>query len=162
MTTARDLALVTLGLSPDRPVGQGDLSLALSGAEAVDLLTCGALTLDRDRMVPGPRMETGDRLQHCAARAHVTPVLLAKEIAGIDAVSAGRLTREVPLLFGGMARASFDRVARAGRGYIGPSAGRTWSLSRTSPWATGTSTVPMSVTTTGRPDRTGPRREPPR
>ncbi|GGJ58715.1 LLM class flavin-dependent oxidoreductase [Streptomyces brasiliensis] len=103
-------------------------------------------------------------------------VLLAKEIAGIDAVSGGRLTlglglggrpddfvveglgprgtgkrldrdietyrsvwrgeippgcdnpavpdgtREVPLLFGGMAQASFDRVARAGRGYIGPAA----------------------------------------
>ncbi|MFJ7495189.1 GPP34 family phosphoprotein [Streptomyces sp. NPDC097727] len=62
MTTARDLALVTLGLPRDRPVGEGDLSLALSGAEAADLLTCGALTLDRDRMVPGPRMETGDRL----------------------------------------------------------------------------------------------------
>ncbi|MEV7080916.1 LLM class flavin-dependent oxidoreductase [Streptomyces sp. NPDC093516] len=104
------------------------------------------------------------------------PVLLAKEVAGIDAVSGGRLTlglglggrvddfvvdglgprgtgrrldqdieiyrsvwrgevppgcdnpavpvgtREVPLLFGGMAQASFDRVARAGHGYIGPSA----------------------------------------
>ncbi|MGW5652605.1 LLM class flavin-dependent oxidoreductase [Streptomyces humi] len=104
------------------------------------------------------------------------PVLLAKEVAGIDAVSGGRLTlglglggrpddfvvdglgprgtgkrldrdietyrsvwrgevppgcenpavpagtREVPLLFGGMAQASFERVARAGRGYIGPSA----------------------------------------
>ncbi|GGM26109.1 monooxygenase [Streptomyces fumigatiscleroticus] len=104
------------------------------------------------------------------------PVLLAKEVAGIDAVSGGRLTlglglggrpddfvvdglgprgtgkrldrdvaiyrsvwrgevppgcgnpavpagtREVPLLFGGMAQASFDRVARTGRGYIGPSA----------------------------------------
>ncbi|WP_399895939.1 LLM class flavin-dependent oxidoreductase [Streptomyces sp. BBFR51] len=103
-------------------------------------------------------------------------VLLAKEVAGIDAVSGGRLTlglglggrsddfvvdglgprgtgkrldrdietyrsvwrgqtpsgcdnpavpegtREVPLLFGGMAQASFDRVARSGRGYIGPSA----------------------------------------
>ncbi|MFJ3672507.1 LLM class flavin-dependent oxidoreductase [Streptomyces sp. NPDC090106] len=104
------------------------------------------------------------------------PVLLAKEVAGIDAVSGGRLTlglglggraddfvvdglgprgtgkrldqdietyrsvwrgeippgcdnpavpegtREVPLLFGGMAQVSFDRVARAGQGYIGPSA----------------------------------------
>ncbi|MFF4836356.1 LLM class flavin-dependent oxidoreductase [Streptomyces sp. NPDC001315] len=104
------------------------------------------------------------------------PVLLAKEVAGIDAVSGGRLTLglglggraddfvvdglgprgtgkrldqdidtyrsvwrgevppgcenpavpggtpEVSLLFGGMAQASFDRVARVGRGYIGPSA----------------------------------------
>lgn len=31
MTTARDLALVALVLPPDRPVGQGDLSLALAG-----------------------------------------------------------------------------------------------------------------------------------
>lgn len=62
MTTARDLALVALGLPPDRPVEQGDLSLALAGAEALDLLESGALTLDGDRMVPGPRAATGDRL----------------------------------------------------------------------------------------------------
>ncbi|POX47190.1 GPP34 family phosphoprotein [Streptomyces sp. Ru72] len=62
MNTARDLALVALGLPPDRPVEQGDLSLALAGAEAVDLLESGALTLDGDRMVPGPRVATGDRL----------------------------------------------------------------------------------------------------
>ncbi|MEW2491836.1 GPP34 family phosphoprotein [Streptomyces sp. NPDC048411] len=41
---------------------QGGLSLALAGAEAVDLLESGALTLDGDRMVPGPRVATGDRL----------------------------------------------------------------------------------------------------
>ncbi|MGP4048432.1 LLM class flavin-dependent oxidoreductase [Streptomyces sp. 2A115] len=109
----------------------------------------------------------------------LTPVwpaeLLAKEVAGIDAVSGNRLTlgiglgsrpddyvvdgrgprgtgkrldhdlevyrsvwrgetadgasnplvptgtREVPLMFGGMAPASFERVARWGEGYIGPS-----------------------------------------
>ncbi|WP_409467891.1 GPP34 family phosphoprotein [Streptomyces sp. HC307] len=62
MTTARDLALVALGLPPDRPVAQGDLSLALAGAEAVDLLESGALSLDGDRMMPGPRVATGDRL----------------------------------------------------------------------------------------------------
>ncbi|SCF64934.1 GPP34 family phosphoprotein [Streptomyces sp. Ncost-T10-10d] len=62
MTTARDLALVTLGLPPDRPVEQGDLSLVLAGAEALDLLESGALTLDGDRMVPGLRVTTGDRL----------------------------------------------------------------------------------------------------
>ncbi|MET7575553.1 LLM class flavin-dependent oxidoreductase [Streptomyces sp. NPDC005492] len=103
------------------------------------------------------------------------PVLLAKEAAGIDAVSGGRFTlgiglggrpddfvvkgfgprgtgkrldqdlevyksvwrgetlpgcdnpvvpqgsREVPLLFGGMVQASYDRVARSGQGYIGGS-----------------------------------------
>ncbi|MEV5176399.1 GPP34 family phosphoprotein [Streptomyces flaveolus] len=62
MTTAQDLALVVLGLPPDRPVGQGDLSLALAGAEAIDLLESGALTLDDERIVPGPRVATGDLL----------------------------------------------------------------------------------------------------
>ncbi|GGZ00888.1 GPP34 family phosphoprotein [Streptomyces olivaceoviridis] len=62
MTTAQDLALVVLGLLPDQPVEQGDLSLALAGAEAIDLLESGALTLDGDRMVPGPPVATGDRL----------------------------------------------------------------------------------------------------
>ncbi|MEW2490916.1 LLM class flavin-dependent oxidoreductase [Streptomyces sp. NPDC048411] len=41
---------------------------------------------------------------------------------GCDSPAVPVGTREVPLLFGGMAQASFDRVARAGRGYIGPSA----------------------------------------
>lgn len=31
MTTARDLALITLGMPTDLPVAQGDLSLALAG-----------------------------------------------------------------------------------------------------------------------------------
>ncbi|MEU0836635.1 GPP34 family phosphoprotein [Streptomyces sp. NPDC005969] len=62
MTTERDLALVTLGLPPDRSVEQGDLSLVLAAAEAIDLLESGALTLDGDRVVPGPRVTTGDRL----------------------------------------------------------------------------------------------------
>ncbi|MGI5135303.1 MULTISPECIES: GOLPH3/VPS74 family protein [unclassified Streptomyces] len=62
MTTARDLVLVALGMPSDRPVEQGDLSLALAGAEAIDLLESGALSLDGDRMVPGPRAATGDRL----------------------------------------------------------------------------------------------------
>ncbi|MGW2936267.1 GOLPH3/VPS74 family protein [Streptomyces sp. NPDC001156] len=62
MTTARDLVLVALGLPSDRPVEQGDLSLALAGAEAIDLLESGALSLDGDRMVPGPGAATGDGL----------------------------------------------------------------------------------------------------
>ncbi|CAG6390685.1 GPP34 family phosphoprotein [Streptomyces cocklensis] len=67
MTTAHDLTLITLALPPDQPVEQGDLSLALAGAEAVDLLEAGALTLDGDRMVPGPQTATGDRLLDEAA-----------------------------------------------------------------------------------------------
>ncbi|MFI6488850.1 GPP34 family phosphoprotein [Streptomyces sp. NPDC050564] len=62
MTTARDLVLVALGMPADRPVAQGDLSLALAGAEAIDLLESGALSLDGDRMVPGTRVATGDAL----------------------------------------------------------------------------------------------------
>ncbi|MFF9207553.1 MULTISPECIES: GPP34 family phosphoprotein [unclassified Streptomyces] len=67
MTTARDLALVVLGRPADRPVEQGDLSLVLAGAEAIDLLEIGTLTLDGDRVVPGPRVATGDRLLDEAA-----------------------------------------------------------------------------------------------
>ncbi|MFJ8825274.1 GPP34 family phosphoprotein [Streptomyces sp. NPDC102467] len=61
MTTARDLALVALGMPRDQRVERGVLSLALAGAEAIDLLERGALTLDGDRMVPGPQTATGDR-----------------------------------------------------------------------------------------------------
>ncbi|MCX5311167.1 LLM class flavin-dependent oxidoreductase [Streptomyces sp. NBC_00154] len=45
-----------------------------------------------------------------------------KAVPGSDnpAVSAG--SREVPILFGGATQASFERVARSGEGYIGPSA----------------------------------------
>ncbi|WLW57282.1 GPP34 family phosphoprotein [Streptomyces sp. YU58] len=62
MTTARDLMLIALGLPADRAVGQGDLSLALAGAEAIDLLESGALRLDGDRMVPGPWALSDDPL----------------------------------------------------------------------------------------------------
>lgn len=60
-TTARDLALVALGLPTGR-VERGDLSLALAGAEAIDLMERGALTLDGERIVPGLPVTTGDRL----------------------------------------------------------------------------------------------------
>ncbi|GHF38006.1 GPP34 family phosphoprotein [Streptomyces griseosporeus] len=62
MTTARDLALVALGRPADRPVEQGNLSLALAGAEVIDLLEIEALTLNGDRVVPGLPVATGDRL----------------------------------------------------------------------------------------------------
>lgn len=71
MTTAHDLMLVALGLPADRPVEQGDVSLALAGAEAIELLEAGALTLEGDRMVPGPRASTGDRLLDEAAASFV-------------------------------------------------------------------------------------------
>ncbi|MFH8625879.1 GPP34 family phosphoprotein [Streptomyces vietnamensis] len=62
MTTARELALFVLSLAPERAVEPGDLSLALAGAEAVDLLRSGSLALDGDRMAPRSDRATGDRL----------------------------------------------------------------------------------------------------
>ncbi|GAB1338000.1 GPP34 family phosphoprotein [Streptomyces sp. E-15] len=62
MTTPQDLFLVSLDVPGTRPVEQGDLSLALAGAELIDLLGARALTLDGDRVVPGPVLTTGDRM----------------------------------------------------------------------------------------------------
>ena len=62
MTTARDLVLIALTMPPGELTGQGDLSLALAGAEAIDLLRNGSLRLERDRMVPGPQTASGDPL----------------------------------------------------------------------------------------------------
>ncbi|MFD0412269.1 GPP34 family phosphoprotein [Streptomyces sp. NPDC127108] len=61
MNTARDLANIALS-RPDRSVGQGDLSLALAGAELLDLIAAQALRVEEDRIVPGERTATGDRL----------------------------------------------------------------------------------------------------
>ncbi|MGW1326943.1 GPP34 family phosphoprotein [Streptomyces antibioticus] len=60
MTTARDLLFVSLDVPSARPVERGDLSLALAGAELVDLLDAGAVALDGDRVVPGTGAPTGD------------------------------------------------------------------------------------------------------
>jgi hypothetical protein len=62
MTTARDLMIIAMDAAPGRPVEQGDLSLALAGAEVVDLLAAEALALDGDRIVPRPGPATGDPL----------------------------------------------------------------------------------------------------
>ncbi|MFI1288485.1 GPP34 family phosphoprotein [Streptomyces sp. NPDC020792] len=69
MTTPRDLLIVSMDVPSERPVEQGDLSLALAGAELADLLTGGAAGLDGDRIVPLPRQDTGDRLLDQAAAA---------------------------------------------------------------------------------------------
>ncbi|MFD7408486.1 GPP34 family phosphoprotein [Streptomyces sp. NPDC059866] len=71
MTTARDLAIVALDAAPGRPVEQGDLSLALAGAEVFDLVEAKALVLDGDRILPGAQAPTGDRLLDEAAAALV-------------------------------------------------------------------------------------------
>ncbi|MFB7915813.1 GPP34 family phosphoprotein [Streptomyces sp. NPDC056061] len=59
MTTAKDLFIVAMGLN--RSVGQGDLSLALAGAELIDLIGADAVTVDGDRIVPGGPPTLDDR-----------------------------------------------------------------------------------------------------
>ncbi|WP_329222644.1 GPP34 family phosphoprotein [Streptomyces sp. NBC_01485] len=71
MTTARDLMIVVMDVTPMRPVGQGDLSLALAGAEAIDLVTTGAVALDGDLLVPGPPTAPDDPLLDVAASSLV-------------------------------------------------------------------------------------------
>ncbi|WP_225847634.1 GPP34 family phosphoprotein [Streptomyces sp. HPF1205] len=61
MTTAHDLMILALEPS-GRPVDQGDLSLALAGAEAIDLLGAGVIVLDGARILPETSGPAGDRL----------------------------------------------------------------------------------------------------
>ena len=69
MTTPRDLLIITMDVASSRPVERGDLSLALAGAELVDLVDARAVTLDDDRIMPGPQRALGDRLLDDAASA---------------------------------------------------------------------------------------------
>ncbi|MBY8878955.1 GOLPH3/VPS74 family protein [Actinacidiphila acidipaludis] len=72
MTTSKDLLIVTMDMPSHLPVERGDLSLALAGAEAVDLLAAGAIRVETDRIVPGtPRRALGDPLLDEAAAAVV-------------------------------------------------------------------------------------------
>ncbi|MER5912930.1 GPP34 family phosphoprotein [Streptomyces sp. NPDC001982] len=69
MTTPRDLLIATLDAAPEPPVEQGELSLALAGAELLDLLDAEALSLDGDRIVPRLQPVLGDLLLDAAAGA---------------------------------------------------------------------------------------------
>ncbi|MEU7057454.1 GPP34 family phosphoprotein [Streptomyces sp. NPDC046197] len=71
MSTPRDLMIVAMDVVPVHPVGQGDVSLALAGAEAVDLLRAEALELVGDRIVPRLRPVPDDHLLREAASALV-------------------------------------------------------------------------------------------
>ncbi|MFF3333085.1 GPP34 family phosphoprotein [Streptomyces sp. NPDC002888] len=71
MTTAQDLMIVSMDVTPVRPVGQGDLSLALAGAELIDLAESGAVAVDDDRIVPGPPSAPDDHLLEEAASSLV-------------------------------------------------------------------------------------------
>lgn len=72
MTTARDLFLTAMDSGSTEPVGQGDLSLALAGAELIDLIGTGAAGVEDDRIVPRGSQSLDDRLLSEAA-AGLTP-----------------------------------------------------------------------------------------
>ncbi|MBJ6617835.1 GOLPH3/VPS74 family protein [Streptomyces sp. DHE17-7] len=67
MSTAEDLFITVM--DGERPVGRGDLSLALAGAELVDLIGAGAVTVRDGRLVPGGPAALGDGLTGEAAAA---------------------------------------------------------------------------------------------
>ncbi|MGW4289043.1 GPP34 family phosphoprotein [Streptomyces sp. NPDC004673] len=69
MTTPQDLLFVTLDVPADRPVEQGDLSLALAAAELLDLRTAQVVTLRDDLIVPISGHLTGDPMLDKAAAA---------------------------------------------------------------------------------------------
>ncbi|MFF3216803.1 GPP34 family phosphoprotein [Streptomyces sp. NPDC002886] len=62
MSTAKDLCIIAMDERPGAGVGQGDLSLALAGAELIDLLAVEAASLDGDSIVPGGPYEPHDEL----------------------------------------------------------------------------------------------------
>ncbi|MFD6918858.1 GPP34 family phosphoprotein [Streptomyces sp. NPDC059944] len=62
MSTPQDLLIVALDVEGTRPVRSGELSLALAGAELLDLSKSRAVHLDGDRMVPGDPTAPTDRL----------------------------------------------------------------------------------------------------
>ncbi|MFE4257954.1 GPP34 family phosphoprotein [Streptomyces sp. NPDC056883] len=71
MTTPRDLLIIAMDPESGRAVEQGDLSLALAGAEVVDLLAARAIGLDGDHIVPGEQAAPGDPLLEAAAASLV-------------------------------------------------------------------------------------------
>ncbi|RPK54572.1 hypothetical protein EES43_28780 [Streptomyces sp. ADI96-02] len=62
MSRAKELFIIAVDPGPEQAVGQGDLSLALAGAELIDLVEAEVVTVDGDRIVPGGRATPGDRL----------------------------------------------------------------------------------------------------
>jgi hypothetical protein len=70
VSTAWDLLIATRDAAAG-PVDPDDLSLALAGAELLDLIGARAVSLEGDRIVPGPQATTGDDLLGQAARALV-------------------------------------------------------------------------------------------
>ncbi|MEV7447172.1 GPP34 family phosphoprotein [Streptomyces sp. NPDC091204] len=71
MTTPRDLLIIAMDAGSGSPVEQGELSLALAGAEVIDLLAVEAVRLDGDHIVPGDQSAQADRLLEQAAASLV-------------------------------------------------------------------------------------------
>lgn len=71
MTAPRDLLITTLEVASGRLPGQGDLSLALAGAELIDLMDAAAAALDGDQIVPDGNGTADDRLLNEASAALV-------------------------------------------------------------------------------------------
>lgn len=103
MSTARDLLIMTMDMPSSRPVERGDLSLALAGAELVDLVRAGGVTLEGERVEPQPPRAIADHLLAEAADSEaVEPVnewlwrrgrgLAAAYLAAFEA--EGQLTRQ--------------------------------------------------------------------
>jgi predicted amino acid dehydrogenase len=71
MSTSRDLMIVAMDVVPGRPLESGDLSLALAGAEVIDLIAAESLTLDGDRILPNLQLPLEDPLLDEAASSLV-------------------------------------------------------------------------------------------
>jgi hypothetical protein len=71
MTTPRDLLITAMDQEAGRTLDRGDLSLALAGAELIDLLDAGAIALDGERIVPSEGRAVGDRVLDEAAASLV-------------------------------------------------------------------------------------------
>lgn len=67
MTTPRDLVIVALEGESGSPVERGDLSLALAGAELLELLGAETVQLDGEHIVPGLGAALADPLLKQAA-----------------------------------------------------------------------------------------------
>ncbi|MFE6286624.1 GPP34 family phosphoprotein [Streptomyces sp. NPDC057877] len=119
MTTARDLSLVATDPHNDSVVEQGDLSLALAGAELIDLIDAGAVTLDGDRLVAGGAPPAGDAL------------LL--DAASLLTASAPKETVEDWLWRRGRDLAARYRGALEDEGLVAPARQRRNPLRRTTP-----------------------------
>ncbi|MEU7189785.1 GPP34 family phosphoprotein [Streptomyces sp. NPDC045369] len=141
-TTPRDLQLVALLVSMDaeapRPVVPGDLSLALAGAEVIDLLHAGTLSLEGDRIVPcdHDRGAPADRLLDAAASALVRQAphesvedWLWRRGRGLSALYRAALTEE-----GLLTRERRRLPFRKGRTTVAASSARSHAADR---WASG-------------------------